>query len=422
MKVLILNTSDTKGGAARAALRLHKGFHKIDVDSSLLVQSKQSGYLNVVGESAASGITQAKQGLRLTFDNLPLKFYKGYDGATFSSQWLPDSVLSKVNKIDPEVVNLHWINAGFLNIETISKFNRPVVWTLHDMWPFTGGCHYNQMCDRYQQSCGACPQLGSSKQRDLSRKIWNRKGKTFRDLNLTVVTPSHWLAECARKSSLFKDFRVECIPNGIDTSLYRPIDKRFAREVLRLPQDKQLILFGSLNATSDRRKGFHLLQPALQFLGQDTSIKDQIELVVFGANGPANSASVFAQKTHYLGSFGDDLSLSLIYSAADVFVLPSIQENLANTVMEALACGTPCVAFNIGGMPDMIEHQQNGYLTAPYEFEDLANGIRWVLSSLARSENSVSTLSKRSRDKVVEEFDQKIQATRYLTLMRSLKR
>jgi glycosyltransferase involved in cell wall biosynthesis len=278
------------------------------------------------------------------------------------------------------------------------------------MWAFTGGCHYSQDCERYTASCGACVQLGSSKDRDLSRWVWQRKAKAWKNLNLTIVALSSWLAKCANSSSLFKAQRVEIIPNGLDIEIYRPINRKVARELLKLPQDKQILVFGSLKATGDKRKGFYLLQPALQELSK-SGWKDKLELVIFGASQPENPPE-FGFKAHYLGTLSDDLSLALVYSAADVFVVPSTQENLANTVMEAISCGIPCVAFNIGGMPDMIEHQENGYLAQPYKIEDLAQGIVWVLENQERYQK----LSHRARKKAEQEFTLEIQAQRYLSL------
>jgi len=408
MKVLQLSTSDIKGGAARAAYRLHQGLQSIDVTSQILVQSKSSN-----DEAVAAPKTNLSEGIakiKVTFDHLPLKLYPQRQGGTFSLQWLPDTVSSKVAQSAPDIINLHWINQGFIQIETLAKLKSPLVWTLHDMWAFTGGCHYSQDCDRYTATCGACPQLCSSKDWDLSRWIWKRKAKAWKNLNLTIVTPSKWLGKCANSSSLFKNLRVEIIPYGLDIEIYRPINRQVARELLKLPQDKQIILFGSLRATGDQRKGFHLLQPALQELSK-SGWKDTLELVIFGASQPKHPPE-FGFKAHYLGTLSDDLSLAIVYSAADVFVLPSTQDNLPNTVLEAIACGTPCVTFNIGGMPDMIEHQNNGYLAQPYKIEDLAQGIAWVLENKERHQK----LSHRAREKVEQEFTLKIQASRYLSL------
>lgn len=408
MNVLLLSTYDIAGGAARAAYRLHQGLQSIGVNSQMLVQEKSSADKAVVAPKTrlAEGIARAK----LSFDTLPLKFYRQRESAPFSVHCLPDRAVPQVAQLNPDIINLHWISGAYLQIETLAKLKRPLVWSLHDMWAFTGGCHYSHGCDRYTRSCGACPQLHSSREADLSRWIWQRKAKAWKNLDLTIVGLSHWLAKSATSSSLFQDCRVEIIPNGLDTQKYKPIRQEVARELLGLPQDKQLILFGSLQATDDKRKGFHLLQPALQSLNQ-AGWKDRVELVVLGASQPENPPD-FGSKIHYLGTLNDDLSLATVYSAADVFVLPSTQENLANTIMEALACGTPCVAFNIGGMPDMIEHQQNGYLANPFEIEDLAKGIAWILEDKDRRQK----LSDRSREKVEQEFTQERQARRYQAL------
>jgi glycosyltransferase involved in cell wall biosynthesis len=410
MKVLLISTSDIKGGACRATYRLHQGLKSIEVNSQMLVKVKHSDDQTVMGTRDVSGIGQSVNGLRLTLDRLPLKFYSHGNKTTFSPHWIPNNINSQVFNFAPDIINLHFVSAGYLQIETIAKFNHPIVWTLHDMWSFTGGCHYNQECDRYISSCGACPQLGSERDWDLSRWIWKRKANAWKNISLTIVTPSVWLAKCAKESSLFRDRRVEVIPYGIDLNLYRPINKKVARELLKLPQDKQLILFLSLRATSDKRKGFHLLQPALKQLSQ-TGWQEKLEIMVVGASQSEKSPEL-GLKSHYLGTLNDSLTLALAYSAADVFVAPSVQDNLPNTVLEAISCGTPCVAFNIGGMPDMIEHQKNGYLAEPYKIEDLVRGVVWTLENQERYQK----LSHRAREKAEQEFALEIQARRYESL------
>ena len=398
----------------RDTYRLHRGLKNIGVDSQMLVQNKQSYNYTVI--FPASKLGKGLDKLKPTLDILPLQLYPQRDRTTYSVQWLPDNLVAQVDKINPDVINLHWINGGYLKIETIAKFNKPIIWTLHDMWAFTGGCHYNGDCINYTNSCGACPQLHSHKEKDLSRWIWQRKTKAWQDLNLTIVTPSHWLAKCAASSSLLKDMRIEVIPNGLDTKQYKPIQKSVARSILGLPEDKQLILFGAINSTSDPRKGFQLLQAALQNLGQ-AGWKERVELVVFGASEPNNPPEL-GFKSHYLGRLNDDISLSLVYAAADVFIAPSLQDNLPNTVMESLACGTPCVAFDIGGMCDMIQHEQNGYLAKPFDVDDLARGIAWVLED--KDKERWLSLSQRGREKVNNDFTLKAQAEKYINLYRSL--
>lgn len=409
MKPLILNTSDIEGGAARAAYRLHKGLRSIGLDSQMLVQTKSSDDHTVVGPQTK--IQKVFGMIRPTLDSLFVQLYPKRDNVLFSPAVLPNNnLVTKVKRLDSDVINLHWIAKGMLNPKTLKHFNKPLVWTLHDMWPFTGGCHYDSGCGRYQEACGKCPILKTSKNIDMSHWIWKRKEKAWKELDIVIVTPSNWLADCAKNSSLFHDFRIEVIPNGLDLNRFKPFDKHTAREILLLPQDKKLILFGAVNSTSDKRKGFQHLQSAMKNIYMN-GWGNNFEVVVFGSSEPINSLEL-GLKIHYLGHLPGDIALSLLYAAADVMVVPSTQENLANTVMESLSCGTPCVAFNIGGMPDMIEHKHTGYLASPFNTEDLAKGIIWVLEDDERWK----VLSLQARRKVENEFDIQTVAKKYANL------
>jgi glycosyltransferase involved in cell wall biosynthesis len=343
-------------------------------------------------------------------DKLPLKFYPKRSPDLFSPQWTPDTIAPEVARITPDLINLHWVGQGYVKIETLSKLNKPLVWTLHDMWPLTGGCFYSADCDRYTNSCGSCPQLGSNRDRDLSWWVWKRKVKAWRNLNLTIISPSIWLAKCASSSSLFSNFRVEVIPHGIELQTYKPIKQQLAREIFNFSKNKQLVLFGAISATSDRRKGFELLQLALQKLSK-SGWKDKIELIVFGASTPKNPPDL-GFKTHYLGHLYDNTSLTILYSAADVMVVPSYQESFGQTASESLACGLPVVAFNATGLKDIVDHQENGYLAKPYNVEDLAQGIIWVLGDKNRHQK----LCLSAREKAEQEFTLELQARRYLSL------
>jgi glycosyltransferase involved in cell wall biosynthesis len=409
MNILHLSTSDVDDGAARAAYRLNQGLSSLGCTSQMLVRAKFSDNQTVISEKSIL----TKLGPPLS--SVPLRRYPQRDTAMFSPQWFPDVLTARVAQIEPDIVNLHWVCNGFLSIETLPKFKKPLVWTLHDMWPFTGGCHYDRGCEEYKESCGNCPQLNSSKAADLSRHVWQRKSKAWKNLNLTIVSPSKWLAQCARSSSIFQDLRVEVIPNSLDIQKYRPINKKIARDILGLPLDKQIILFGAIGATSDLRKGFHLLLPALLKISHLEGWQDRLELAIFGGSQPP-SIPKYGFKTHYLGKLSDDISLSLVYAAADVFVAPSIQDNLPNTVMESMSCGTPCVAFNIGGMCDMIDHKRTGYLATPFEVEDLVKGIVWVLED----KEYCQKLQYDSHEKSLREFAPEVQAHRYLSLYKDI--
>ncbi len=405
MKVLHLSTSDIDNGGARAAYRLHKGLQLLDCSSQMLVRARFSSDSTVLSEKSL--LTK----LSPPISNIPLRLYPNRNSVMFSPQWFPDILASRAAQIDPDIINLHWVCNGYLQIETLPKLTKPLVWTLHDMWPLTGGCDYVQECEKYKESCGACPQLQSHQSWDLSRWVWHRKAQAWKNANLTLVATSAWMADCARASSLFRNLRVEVIPLGLDTDKYKPIDRQVARKLLNLPQDKQLVLFGA--ATLDPRKGFNLLISALQQISK-YGWMDRVDLVVFGASEP-NQLLDLGFKTHYLGYLRDDISLALIYSATDVMVVPSTQEAFGQTASEALSCGTPVVAFNTTGLKDIVDHQQNGYLAVPFEIEDLAKGIIWVLEN-----GEHQNLHSQAREKSIREFALEVQARRYLSLYKEV--
>jgi len=412
MKITLLNTYDTQGGAAIATYRLHHGFRKIGLDSTLITQFKKSDDFTVVG--ANSKTEQMIAFARKHLDALVNTIYRKRQGVLFSAAMIPDFLERKVSRFNPDVVHLFWVAGGFLRIETLRRIKAPLVWTLHDMWPFTGGCHYDDECGRSQIACGGCPVLGSDREIDLSRYILKRKIESWQDLPIVVVATSHWLAKRAGESAVFRNKRIEIIPNGIDTERYKPIDKVVSRQAWGLPMDKHLVLFSAFGATSDKRKGNQLLVPALRTLASE-GLGEQVDLVVVGASEPENPMDL-GMKVHYIGNLGDEISQVLLYSAVDVTVAPSMQENLSNTVMESMACGTPVVAFNIGGMPDLIEHKRTGYLAEPFEVADLAAGINWVIADKTRR----SALSQASRASVLEKYALEKVAQKYLDLYQDI--
>lgn len=412
MNVLFLNTWDSEGGAARATRRLLHGVRQIGVDAHLLVKNKTCLDGAVLGPRTRFDRVMAY--LRPILEYYWISRYPNWNGLSFSPALFPDRLGNQVKAIDPDIVHLHWLGEGFLKVETLPRFKRPLVWTLHDSWVFTGGCHIPFDCFRYRQSCGCCPSLGSDREADLSRRLWLRKRKAWRNLNLTIVSPSSWLAECARSSALLEDVRVEVIPNGLDLRRYRPVDKDIARDALSLPKDRKFILFGGIRSTSDRNKGFHLLETALKELAAAGWGKSA-ELLIFGSPQPEKQPDL-GLKANYLGWLHDDISISLLYAAADVFVVPSIQENFPNTVLEAMACGTPCAAFNQGGIPDQIDHERNGYLAKPFEADDLARGIAWLLEDKER----LRLFSIRARQKMEEKVSLDLVAKRYAVLYEEL--
>jgi len=404
MKVLIVNTSDIRGGAARAAYRLHEALLAANIESQMLVKNKYSNDETVIAPK--SNFEHYYNKINQMLNNLPIKFYKDrtktYFSASISSSY---NIVKKINEINPDIVHLHWIGGGLISIEDIAKIKAPIVWSLHDMWAFTGGCHYDEECKGYEKECGNCKVLGSDKEKDLSRKIFNRKQKVFsQKKDIIIVGLSSWLNESSKNSTLLKDKKHINLPNPIDTNLFKPYDKNSSREFWDLPKNKKLILYGAMGATSDPRKGFKELSEALQKLEKS----DDIELVVFGSDRPQNSPE-FGFKTTYVGNVSDDISLIKLYSTVDVMIVPSLQENLSNAIMESLSCGIPVVGFNIGGNNDMIKHEQNGYLAKSYDATDLKDGIEWILNSPNYDE-----LSTNARDKVKKEFNSKIVVKKYV--------
>ncbi len=405
MKILIVNASDIQGGAARAAYRLHKALLAQNIDSQMLVQSKSSDDYRVIGPTKK--INNLLGIVRAVLDQIPNMLYKNRTKTYFSPSWLPFSnIVDKINEINPDIVHLHWICGGTIKIEDMAKIKAPIVWSLHDMWAFTGGCHYNEECGLYQKNCGNCKVLGSDKEKDLSRKIFKRKQKTFLQVpNMTIVALSRWLEKSAHESSLLDGRKIINLPNPIDTTVFIPFDKKKARELWHLQMDKKLILFGAVAAISDPRKGFKELNKAIH------NLKSQdIELVIFGSSEPQKSQN-FGFKTHYLGPLHDDVSLVTLYNAVDIVVVPSLQEAFGQIASESMSCGTPAIAFAHTGLLDIIDHKINGYLAKPFDTDDLANGIEWVLNT-----PKYEALCKNAIEKVMNEFDSVVVSQKYIKL------
>lgn len=403
MKVLIVNTFDFLGGAARATYRLHKALLDSGIDSQMLVQTKKSNDFTIIGP-----VSKIKKGLgeiKPTIDQLPLLLYKDRIKTYFSPSWIPSGkLINQINKINPDIVHLNWVNGGMLRIEDILKINCPIVWTLHDNWLFTGGCHIMWDCLKYKKECGKCPILNSEKDNDLSRKIFKRKEKVFQiKRNITVVGVSNWITSCSKESTLLKNKEHITIPNAIDTSIFKPFDKEKARNLWNLPSNKKLVLFGAIRATSDVNKGFQELSEALKNL-----VNNEIELVIFGTDKP-ETETIRGFKLHYVGQLHDDISLVTLYSAVDVMVVPSRQESFGQTASESMSCGTPVVCFSHTGLLDIVDHKINGYLAKEKNSSDLAIGIEYILFN-----KNYQRISEKSREKIVSNFDSKIISTQFI--------
>lgn len=409
MDVLLLNTYDW-GGAATATRRIHEGLRRIGVRSRLLVQHEREGGPGIFGPP--SKLRTAYSLARIATDPLPLQPFSPGD-RPFSVNWLPDDVHRQVERLDPDLIHLNWVGDGFFSPTTLAQFARPIVWRFPDMWPMTGGCHYADGCGRFEDACGSCPQLDRGFRYDPTWYTHRQKRQGLADADVTVAAPSMWLAEQAERSSLFGDRRIEVIPNGLDTDLFRPYDTDFARDVFGVDADRDVILFGSVGPTSNPRKGFDSLHSAVRSLAADRD-GDDVEVVVFGADEPDNPPD-FGFDTRYVGYLNDAESLALLYAAADVMIVPSKYEGFGQTVTEALSCGTPVVAFDATGPSDTVDHRETGYLAEPYDSADLATGIDWVLRE-GRSEG----LGETARERAVERYALETVAEQYRSLYEEL--
>lgn len=384
MKILHISTNDLAGGGAgKAALRLHRVMLDVGIDSRMLVLNKRTKGDERIEAVGNARLTRCRAIAHVLDERVRMYRYRPY--AAFSLASSGFDLSDRLCVLEADVIYLHWVNRGMLSlsgIERILRLGKPVYWVLHDMWPFTGGCHYSFDCGRYVSICGDCCMLGkhrssddiSHKEHSLKKRHWAAYG------NLHIITPSTWLADCARRSSLFGRLEVTAIPNTIDTRLYSPKGKNWCREKFGLGKDAKVILFGAHSATSNPYKGWTYMQQALE------AIKDTgVEAVVLGAKLDAEVASRFPIPMRCVGVLSDENDLAALYSAADVYVSPSLADNFPNTIVESMACGTPVVGFNVGGIPDLIKHKENGYLAAYKSAEDLACGIKWVLSQTKES-------------------------------------
>ncbi|MGY6560047.1 MAG: glycosyltransferase family 4 protein [Nitritalea sp.] len=411
MKIVIVNTFEQEGGAARAAERLYHALKRYTAhEVYYLVQYKSSSDPDVL--QLPKRFPFFPHTLKARLDKVDLLKYPERSTNTFTAalpRW--NTLVDTLNALQPDIVHLHWVSAGMLHVDDIPKIQAEIVWTLHDMWPFTGGCHYDGSCGRYTQQCGACPVLGSTDEKDISARIFQRKKKAYgrRSKPLHIVGLSRWLHEAAKSSTLFRERQHYQLPNPIDTSLFFPIARSTAREALGLPETGRIILFGAMSATTNPIKGYSFVEAALSGLAN----KEELRLVIFGAS--EGEAERFGIPVQYVGTLRDTVSLRLLYNAADVMLVPSKQENLSNSIMEALACGTPVCSFAIGGNGDMIQHKQNGYLARPFEVEDYRAGIEWLLEKA-----DTSDLRQAARAYVLEHFEAKKVAERYEAMYASI--
>jgi glycosyltransferase involved in cell wall biosynthesis len=405
MKVLQVNYSDIEGGAARAAYRIHRALRQYGIDSRMNVIKASSGDWTVKKPEHfwTKTLCGVRNALSLSIND---KIFHTESRNLHSTAFFPSRWPQRLNHSDADIIHLHWLNSEMISIADIGRIQKPIVWTLHDMWGFCGAEHFTEdfrWRDGYSRDNRPAYESGF----DLNLWTWQRKLKHWHQ-PMHIVTPSRWLAESAGHSILMRGWPITLIPNAINTEVWRPVDKILVRKLLHLPVDHPLLLIGAMGGTYCPRKGFNYLKAALD------QLRDKIaglELIIVGQLEPKEPMDL-GFPVHYIGNLHDDVSLRMYYSAADAVVVPSRQDNLPNSGVEAQACGTPVVAFNTCGLPDIVEHKITGYLARPFDTEDLAQGIRWVLDGDERR----AMLCDQSRQTAVRRFSYPVVAKQYQQL------
>lgn len=410
MRVLIVNTSENTGGAAVAANRLKEALNNNGIKAKMLVRDKESDDITVA---------QLNKSWHQKWDFLWERFVI-YMRLHFKRDNLflidianAGTDITKTREFkEADVIHLSWINQGMLSLKGIRKIlesNKPVVWTMHDLWPASSICHYAHNCRNYEKQCGNCPLLpGNGSSNDLSARIWRKKRKILERNSILFVTCSRWLADKAKKSGLLSGQKVISIPNPIDSRAFTKENREEARLYAGLPEGKKLILFVSQRVT-DKRKGMDYFITAInKMVEAHPEMKDNCGIAILGGKAE-ELADKLPLPSYPLGYVSEEKKIASIYNSVDLFVLPSLEDNLPNTIMEAMACGVPCVGFNTGGIPEMIDHLKNGYVAEYKSSDDLARGIHWVLS-----EADHQSLSNEAMKKVNQCYSQYAVAMKYI--------
>lgn len=415
MRVLIVNTSEHTGGAAIAAERLTEALRTSGVEAEMLVMHpcSQKPYVLTAGTPLRRRAAFLLERLTIWLANRLSR--KNLFRVSIANTGQDITRLPAFREAD--VIHLHWINQGMLSLRGLRRIlasGKPVVWTLHDMWPVTAVCHHAQSCTRYQRKCHDCPLLIRPGRHDLSARVFRRKQQVYGHANLTFVACSQWLENLARQSALTTGHTVTNIPNPLNTDLFHPMDKGPLRKALGLPTDKRLILFSSVK-TTDPQKGMSYLIEACRLLNDKRpKLRERLAVVVAG-KASEELSSQFPFDVFSLGYISHDEQMARVYNAVDLFVTPSLMENLPNTIAEAMACGIPCVGFRTGGIPQMIDHERNGYVADYCSAADLAEGICRSLD-----ESRYHALSREARCKALSAYSRQAVATRYIQLYQQI--
>lgn len=407
IRPLLVNSGITNGGSAKAARRLLRGLRALGVDAQLVSSERADGEPGIVG--ATSLVDRSNVFLSKCLEVLLQKINPQRQPVAFTSAWAGIKLRHHIHASRANVVHLNQITNGFLSLRAASRLGCPTVWTLHDWWAVTGGCHFPGECSGYLKRCGHCPVLGSRRQVDLSRVNYGMKCRAWRASAAHLVAVSEALRNNIGQSPMMMGRPMAVIPNGLDLDIFRPIPRSVAREALGLPQDMKILLFGA--KMNDLNKGYSSVQALLSAIAQGLS-RERYLLVRFGDRS-AEAQTDLPIRTKSLGIVSDDILLSLIYSAGDMTLVPSLQESFGLVAAESLACGTPVLAYRTGGLTDIVDHKSNGYLAKPYSLEDYIAGFDWI-SNQGVNQQAEYNLRANARIKAERKFDIKDVARQYL--------
>ncbi len=405
------------GGAAIASYRLMEVLKESGVDVKMLVQEGGEDD-EAVFSTTGSALKKKINFLRFAMERLYFLRHEKSKEHRFLFSMANTGEYIHQNKLvrEADIIHLHWVNAGFLSLGSLKALldlGKPVVWTFHDMWAMTGGCHHALTCDRYKQECGECLYLKKPGRKDLSHRLWTKKSKFFKDRNITVITPSEWLRDCVRESSLFGQMDVHAIPNPVDQTQFRGVDRELACKSLGLDPTKKYILFGAASV-KNLYKGFSYFQEAIKIMSQDREAMAGVELVIFGKTGE-DVSQMFPLPVHNVEYVNSAQTMVDLYSVAQLYASSSLQDNFPSTIIESMLCGTPVVGFRTGGIPEMIAHLEDGYLAAHKDASELAEGMKWILSY-----DPYQALSDRVRSAAVRRFSRERSATLHVELYRKV--
>ena len=414
MNILHINYSDHEGGAAIAAYRLHIAMCNHGMNSSLLVIDKKRQ------DKQVYSITKRQKFFNKIFQRLTAKLLKGkIKYGAFSINLFGADITNNPLVKKADIIYLHWINKDFLSLNDLRKLlqlQKPVIFYMHDMWSITGGCHHSLNCKKYETQCQKCPLLSSHI--DLAKIVFNKKYKSIQNYSqhIHVISPSNWLGNLVQNSNIFKNVKITIIHNVINHDIFKLVDPEAARSFLNIPNDptKIRLTFGAATGgTNNPYKGWNNIVESLKLLDEN-----KYEIIIFGESDEETLSKTFKQRIYFLGPLTDEYTLSCLYNATDILLVPSIAENYPNIILESLSCGTPVVAMNVGGIPDLIDHKINGYLCNPMENNGLIEGIYYIEQLYNDSDRSNikesiynSSLKKFSTSQIIEQHKKLIKVS-----------